>query len=392
MKAILFTWIFRSSKKFMSNIRRFIPVSQPLLDDSEKDHILLALEDGAISGLFGNELDKFEEEFSNYCGTKFGVSTSSGTTALHLALSVLDIKAGDEVLISTYTNMATFFAALYQGATPVPIDSEQGTWNMDPALLEDKITHNTKAIIVVHIFGHPVNMKPILEISRKYNLYVIEDCAQAHGAEFNGEKVGSLGDIGCFSFYANKIITTGEGGMLVTDDKLLAERARSVKSLAFGSDNKFMHKELGYNYRMSNIQAAIGCAQLLKIDYIIKRKREIAELYNFHLNDVQELLLPVEQQGCKNVYWMYHIVQKESCTLTAKQVMESLFKDGIETRPGFIPFNMQEIFIKAGLTKESDCPVANHLALNSYYLPSGPELTSEEVLFIADSLKKILIG
>lgn len=371
----------------MSNIRSYIPVSQPLLDDKEKDQILSALGDGAVSGLFGNELDQFEESFSSYCGTNYGVTTSSGTTALHLAMSILDIKADDEVLISTYTNMATFFAALYQGATPIPIDIEQGTWNINPALLEEKITDKTKVIVVVHIFGHPVNMAPILELARKYNLYVIEDCAQAHGAEINGKKVGSFGDIGCFSFYANKIITTGEGGMLITNNKALAERARSVKSLAFGSDNKFMHKELGYNYRMSNIQAAIGCAQLSKIKYIIKRKREIAELYKYYLNDVQELLLPIEKKNYKNVYWMFHIILNEGCSLTAKKVMEKLLEDGIETRPGFIPFNMQEIFIKAGLTKEADCPIANYVASNSFYLPSGPELTEEEIIYITNKLK-----
>ncbi len=374
----------------MANIRQYIPVSQPLLDDNEADNILAALQEKAISGLFGNALQQFESGFSEYCESQYGVSTSSGTTALHLALSILDIGQDDEVLISSYTNMATFFAACYQGAIPIPIDSEIGTWNLNPELIEEKITVNTKAIIVVHIFGHPVDMDSIMEIARKHDLFVIEDCAQAHGAEYKGKKVGSIGDVGCFSFYANKIITTGEGGMVVTSKKELAERARSLKSLAFGIDNKFMHRELGYNYRMSNIQAAIGCSQLSKIDHIITRKREVAEQYNSNLSNVVQVMLPIEKPECKSVYWMYHIVHQENTDISAKEVMNKLLEIGIETRPGFIPFNMQDIFIKRHMANIPDCPVANYLATNSYYLPSGPEISSEEVDYISENMKMIL--
>ncbi len=373
----------------MENIRKYIPVSQPLLDDSEKQHVLAALNNGAISGLYGDALEQFETGFSNYCNSRYGISTSSGTTALHLVLAALNIGTGDEVLISTYTNMATFFSALYQGATPIPIDSYSGTWNLDPSLIEEKITAKTRAIVVVHIFGHPVDMDPIMEIAEKYSLYVIEDCAQAHGAQYKGRKVGSIGDAGCFSFYANKIVTTGEGGMLVTSNKELADRARSLKSLAFGTGNKFMHKEVGYNYRMSNLQAAVGCSQLNKIDLIIERKREIAGQYRTLLYDIPQIMLPIEKPGNKNVYWMYHIVHREACDITAQTVMNKLRDNGIETRPGFIPFNMQEIFIKEGMAHASDCPVANHLAANSYYLPSGPELTDNEVVYITNIYRRI---
>jgi perosamine synthetase len=374
----------------LSKPNKKIFVSQPFLKDKEGEFVIDALKSGAISGNFGEFIDKFENDFAGYCGCEYGVSTTSGTTALHLALAALKIGPGDEVLVSSFTNMATFFAVLYRGAKPIPIDIEPDTWNINPVLIKNKITPRTKAILVVHIYGHPVNMDPILEIAKKHGLFVVEDAAEAHGAEYKGKKVGSLGDIGCFSFYANKIITTGEGGMVTTNKKEYAERAKSLKSLAFGDDNKFMHKDIGFNYRMTNLQAAIGCAQLERIDFIIENKRKIADFYRKNLEDIPGIQLPAEKPYAKNVYWMFHIVLRGPLKGKRQCVMEELRKRGIETREAFIPYNMQEIFIKKGLTKKEDCPIANEVAENGFYLPSGPILSDEELSFVSESVKEII--
>ena len=288
--------------------------------------------------------------------------------------------------------MATFFAVLYQGARPVPIDIETDTLNMDTALLETKITPRSRAILVVHLFGHPVDMDRVNHIAKKYNLFVIEDCAEAHGALYKGKKVGSLGDAGCFSFYANKIITTGEGGMVTTNDAALAERMRSLKSLAFGDDLKFMHKDLGYNYRLSNLQASIGWAQVHKINQIISNKRRIALHYQRRLQDIRDIQLPVEKPYAKNVYWMYHIVMKNRNLEQRREIMKYLQEKGIETREGFIPYNLQNVFINRGLTKKEECPNANSVAYNSFYLPSGPILSEDEIDYVVDKLKEALLA
>lgn len=369
---------------------KYVPVSTPHIGEEEKKLVMDALEKGEVSGTHGEYIKKFEEGFSNYVHCKYGVAASNGTTALHLALAALGIGKEDEVLVSTFTNMAPCFAILYCGATPVPIDIEPDTWNMNPALLEEKITPNTKAILVVHIYGHPADMNPIFEIAKKHNLFVIEDAAEAHGAEYKGKKVGSLGDAGCFSFYANKIITTGEGGMVVTNNENIAEKARSLGSLAYGKENRFMHEDVGFNYRMTNLQAALGCAQIKNIDMVIEKKREIAHWYKEELKNVPELELPVEKEYAKNVYWMYHAVLKGKWEGKRSKVRKMLGEQGIETRDSFVPANAQKIFIERGFTKKEDCPVANKVGENGFYLPSGPELTEQEIQYVADALKSIM--
>lgn len=369
-----------------------IPVSSPFLDKTETEYVMSALSQGAISGYYGKYIDQFEKEFSNYSDCSYGVATNSGTTALHLALASLSIGNKDEVLVSSFTNMATYFAVLYQNAIPIPIDIEPDTWNIDHSLVEDKITARTKAILVVHIYGHPVDMDPIISIAKKYGLYVVEDCAEAHGALYKGRKVGSLGDIGCFSFYANKIVTTGEGGMVTTNNVELANKARSMKSLAFGVNNKFMHENIGFGYRMTNLQAAIGCAQLKKIDKIIDKKCKIAKYYNENLKGIEGLQLPVEKNYAKNVYWMYHVVINKEFGAPRGFVMEKLKDNGIETREAFIPYNMQEIFIRKGWVKGDECPNANYVAKNGFYIPSGPLLSEIELEYIVNAIKKIRKG
>ena len=367
-----------------------IPVSRPHLDDNDRKCVAETLAASEISGTAGTFIPEFESAFAEYCGVPHGVATTNGTAALHLALATLSIGPEDEILVSTLTNMATFFAVLYQGAKPVPVDVEPDTWNMNPALLEFLVTPRTKAILVVHLFGHPVDMDPVLSVARKHNLFVIEDAAEAHGAEYKGKRTGSLGDIGCFSFYANKIITTGEGGMLVTRDKKYADRARNLKSLAYGNENRFMHSDIGFNYRMTNMQAALGCSQLKRIDFSIESKRGIANFYNNALRDIADLQLPVEKPYAKNVYWMFHLVLRGGFKGKRVEVMRELKEKGVETRESFIPYNMQEIFLKKGLTEQDLCPVANDIGQNGFYLPSGPVLSEQELDYTATSLKEVL--
>jgi perosamine synthetase len=370
--------------------KKCVSVSQPVLGELESKYVNNALKDNAVSGFYGEYLSKFESGFSEYCGCRYGVSTTSGTTALHLAMLTLSIGEGDEVLVSSLTNMATFFAVLYTGAKPISVDIEKDTLNIDPKLIEKKITPRTKAILVVHLFGHPVDMHPVIEIARRHNLFIVEDCAQAHGAEYKGKKVGSFGDIGCFSFYANKILTTGEGGMIITNNSNYAERAAVLKSLAFGDKNKFMHEAVGYNYRMTNLQAALGCAQLERIEEIIKKKRVIANYYTERFLSNPYLQLPVEKSYAKNVYWMYFIVLKGILNEKRKLVMSLLAERGIETREGFIPYNMQNIFIEKGLAHFDECPVANNVAYSGFYLPSGSNLYDEDLEYVAENFIEII--
>lgn len=368
----------------------FVPVSKPNIGEEEIKNVNEAMRAGHISGTSGKFIEEFENKFAAYCGVKYGVAVSNGTVALHLALATLDIGKDDEVLVSTFTNMAPVFAILYQGAMPVPIDIEEDTWNLNPGFLEAKITPKTKAILVVHVYGHPADMDPILAIAKKHNLFVIEDAAEAHGAEYKNKRVGAFGDISCFSFYANKIITTGEGGMLVANNKEYVDKARSLRSLAYGRENRFMHEDVGFNYRMSNLQAAIGVAQLAKADNTIQKKRQIAEFYKNELSGIKDLRLPVEKDYAKNVYWMYHVVLRGSLAGKRETIRKALQEKGVETRESFVPGNMQKIFIERGLVKSDDCPVANYIGANGFYLPSGPDISREEMKYVTKSLRETI--
>lgn len=367
----------------------FVPVSRPLLGKEEAALVATAMERGEISGFSGDFIKKFEDEFAAFCGVKYAVAVSSGTTALHLALVTLNVGPGDEVLVSTFTNMATVFAILYQGATPIAIDSEPRTGNMNPELLAAKITTKTKAIMPVHIYGHPVDMDPVLALAKQHNLAVVEDVAEAHGATYRGKRTGSLGDIGCFSFYANKIVTTGEGGMLTTNNAAFAERARMLKSLAFGTSNKFMHQDIGYNYRLTNVQAAIGVAQMGKIEEILQRKKSMAEFYLNALQEIPDLQLPVTEDYATNVYWMFNVILRGRLADQRAAFMNKLKERGVDTREDFIPMNQQEIFVARGLAKPEDCPVANEWGQSGFYLPSGTEISNEELTYVAEQVKAV---
>jgi len=363
-----------------------IPVSKPDIGVLEKKYVNQALDEKSISGVFGTFIDRFEEEFAEFCETRYAVSCSNGTTALHLAMVSAGVKEGDEVLVSTLTNMATFFAVLYLGAKPVAVDIDLNTLTMDPIDLSRKISVRSKAIMVVHLFGHPTDMDQVNKLAKDHNLLVFEDCAEAHGSTYKNQKVGSLSNVGCFSFFANKNITTGEGGMITTNDIYIANKARNLKALAFGVSNKFMHQDVGFNYRMTNLQAAIGCGQMARANELINKRRLVARYYSerFHIFK-DHLNLPNEMSFARSSYWMYHIVLKSHFIEKRSLIMNSLKDLGIETREGFIPFNLQKIFIDRGMTKPSECPKANSIAYASFYLPTGPDISEKELDYVATS-------
>ncbi len=366
-----------------------IPVNEPLIGEEELRNVADCIKSGWISSK-GGYINTFEEEFSRYCGCKYGVTTTSGTTALHLAVASLGLKGGDEVILPTFTMIASAYAIIYSGARPVLVDSEPRTWNIDPKKIEEKITKRTKAIMPVHIYGHPCDMDPILEIARDHGLFVIEDCAEAHGAEYKGKRVGMLGDVGCFSFYANKIITTGEGGMLVTNSKEIYEKASLLKDLAHSKRQRFLHEELAYNYRMTNMQAAVGLAQLRKIDRHLGIKKRMAALYGKLLADTGGLTLPVEEPWATNVYWMYSIlVDRKEFGLPADGLMKRLAEKGIDTRSFFIPMHRQPVFRNLGLDTKGSYPVSERLSQQGLYLPSGLAITEEQISAVCEAVREI---
>lgn len=362
-----------------------IPVCEPFLVEKELEYVTDCLKTNWISSR-GKYIEEFERKFANYCGCKYGISTTSGTTAIHLALASLEIGPGDEVIVPTFTMISTVFAIVYTGAKPVLVDAEPQTWNIDVTKIEDKITKRTRAIMPVHIYGHPCDMDPIMELAMKYNLWVIEDAAEAHGAEYKGRKVGGIGQANCFSFYANKIITTGEGGMVITNDRQIAEKARGLKDLAHSKEKRFLHIDLGFNYRMTNIQAAIGLAQLERIDELVQRRRNNAYLYNSLLKDIGGIKLPPEKEWAKNVYWMYSILIKDEFGMSRDELMSKLGQKGIETRSFFIPMHRQPVFRNMGIFDKESYAIAEELSSKGLYLPSGSGLTEVEIRYITETL------
>jgi perosamine synthetase len=365
-----------------------IPVFTPELGAHELGNVVDAVRSGWISSK-GKFIKEFEEKFSNYCGCKYGVAVTSGTTAIHLALASLNIKPGDEIIIPNFTMIATALPVVYTGATPVFIDSEKETGNIDVSLIEKKITPKTKAIIPVHIYGHPCDMDEINQIAKRYNLKVIEDAAEAHGAEYKGKKCGSLSDIGCFSFYANKLITTGEGGMLVTNSEEIYKRAQFMKNLCFGESNRFLHEDIGFNYRMTNIQAALGVSQIKKIDSLLKKKIENARIYNFFLKNVEGVITPFEKSFVKNSYWMYGVRFDKRFGLELKEIKKRLFEKGVDTRDFFVGMNEQPVFKQKGLQLNDEFPVSKDWSETGIYLPSGLDLKEEDIRYICECIKGI---
>jgi perosamine synthetase len=363
-----------------------IPVFEAIIGEEEIEAVVAALRQGELSGLFGETIPRFEREFAAYCGCKHGIAVSSGTSALQLAVAAAGIGPGDEVLISASTNIATALAVIHNGAIPVPVDAEALTWNLDLNRIGQLVTERTRAIIPVHLFGHPVDMDGLMEIARRYDLLVIEDCAESHGATCRGRMTGSFGDMGCFSFYANKVITTGEGGMVTTNDDRLAERLRLLRNLAF-TQPRFRHEEAGYNFRMTGYQAAMGLAQLGKIEKIIAEKRRVAHTYDRYLRDIDGLQLPSEAAWARNVYWMYAVVVHPSFGMTRDQLIEWLREYEIDTRTFFCPMNQQPCLQRIPGFRSTPCPVADRLWETGLYLPSTHTLSEKSIEMITERVR-----
>ncbi|MDA2932519.1 DegT/DnrJ/EryC1/StrS family aminotransferase, partial [Nitrospinae bacterium AH-259-F20] len=361
----------------------------PLLGRKEAEYVAECIRTGWISSA-GRFVDEFERAWADYCGMKHGVAVSSGTAALQVAVGCLDLEPGDEVIMPTFTIISCAMAVVEMGGVPVLVDSDERTWCMDVGQVEDKITPRTRAIMVVHMYGHPVDMDPMLDLADKHGLAIIEDAAQVHGAEYTGRKCGGLGEISTFSFYSNKIITTGEGGMLLTNDDIHAEKARCLRNLCFIQERRFFHKRLGYNFRLTNMQAAVGLAQVQRVEELVARKRSIGAAYTERLCDIKVLQLPVEEPWAKNVYWMYGLVLDESTGLDAVAFAERLAERGVMTRPFFLGMHEQPVFHDMGLFKGEVYPIAERLARQGLYLPSGLPLTEEQIDTVCQAVRDSL--
>jgi len=378
----------------------FIPVNEPLLDGNEKDYLMKCIATGWISSE-GPFVSKFEEEFAARVRRKYGIAVANGSAALEVAVSALQIGRGDEVIMPTFTIISCAAAVVRAGAVPVLVDCDTLTWNMDVEKLRERIEYEIekkrnkklKAIMVVHIYGLPTDMNPILELAEKHNLKIIEDAAEMHGQTYRGRPCGSFGDISTFSFYPNKHITTGEGGMIVTDDEVLAERCRSLRNLCFQPEKRFVHRELGWNFRMTNLQAAVGLAQLERLNEFVSRKRLMGRLYSELLSDVQGIELPlVRKDYAENIYWVYGILIGDEVPWDAEEAMTRLEEERIGTRPFFWPMHEQPVFAKMGLFKNEHHPVAERIARRGFYIPSGLALTNNQIEMVAEAVKKIMQG
>jgi perosamine synthetase len=375
-----------------------IPVNEPSLDEREMVYVSECVRTGWVSSA-GRFINEFEERWAAYCNRRYGIAVSNGTTALQLAVACLELKPGDEVIMPSFTIVSCALAVIYNGGLPVLVDSDPKTWCMDVTQIEKKITPRTRAIMPVHIYGHPVDMDPVINLAEKHGLSIIEDAAEVHGAEYLSgrntnnsiwRRCGSFGSLSCFSFYANKLITTGEGGMVLTDDAILAEKARSLRNLCFQPDRRFYHQELGFNFRLTNLQAALGIAQLERIDEIVSRKRWMGKEYAHRLKDIKGLQLPVEESWARNVYWMYGVVVSEEMGMDASQFAQKLKEHEVETRPFFLGMHEQPIFHKRGLFLNERHPVAERLARQGLYFPSGLALTEEQLSQVCGAVHELL--
>jgi|TARA_B100000929_G_scaffold175813_1_gene139189 perosamine synthetase len=367
-----------------------VSVNEPHLLGNEKKYLLKCLKDGYISSS-GHFVKEFEKKFAKRVNRKFAISVSNGTAALQLAYEALNIKKKDEIILPAFTIISCILPVIRSGATPVLIDSDPTTWNMDVSKIESKITSKTKAIIAPHIYGLPIDMDPLLKIAKKYKLKVIEDSAEALGLKYKNKECGSFGDVSTFSFYANKHITTGEGGMIVTDDIKIAERCRSLRNICFNNKRRFLHYELGWNYRFTNLQSAIGLAQLEKLNRFIVKKRNIGKTYNKELSQIKIFQTPLDKKKyADNIYWVYGLVLKKNSPISLNTLMKKLKKNGIETRNFFWPLHQQPVLKKMGFFKKSKLPVSEYLSRNGFYLPTGLSITSKQQKYVINKLKKII--
>ncbi len=364
----------------MNQQHPFIPVAEPLLAGNELKYVTECVQSGWVSSL-GKYVRDFEQQFAAYCDAQYGVATFNGTVAIHLLAATLNLGPGDEVIMPGLTYVASANGIRYTGATPVFVDSERDTWNIDPATVEAAITPATKAIMAVHLYGHPADMAPLRDIADRHGLLLLEDAAEAHGARYRGRRVGGLSDAAIFSFYGNKIITTGEGGIIVTNNREWAERAFFLENQGRYNDNPYFHPEVAYNYRMTNIQAAIGLAQLEKIDDLLAIRRNNAAHYNRRLVEIPGLTLPPQAGWAENVYWMYSVIVEDEFGLSRDELRDQLRAAGIDTRPFFYPVHTLPMY-----NTGQSLPVAEELGRRGINLPSGATLTTEQIDYICDTL------
>ncbi len=367
-----------------------IPVNEPLLNGNEKKYLTECIDTGWISSE-GPFVSRFEQGIAARVSRRHGIAVSNGSVALEMAVAALGIGKGDEVIIPTFTIISCAAAVVRAGAVPALIDSDPITWNMDIKQIEARITSKTKAIMVVHIYGLPVDMDPILELAEKYHLLIIEDAAEMLGQTYKGRPCGSFGNISTVSFYPNKHVTTGEGGMVLTNDDVLAEKCRSLRNLCFQEKKRFIHEELGWNFRMTNLQAALGIAQLEQLDAFVAKKHKMGQKYTEMLSDIKSIDLPVQRTDyAENIYWVYGIVLKDEIPLDAEEVMKQLGKKGIGTRPFFWPMHEQPAFRKTALFEKESYPVAERISRRGFYIPSGLALTENQINEVSRALHEVL--
>ena len=369
----------------------FIPVNTPLLDGNEKKYLLECIDTGWISSE-GPFLKQFEDKMSAHVQRKYGVAVCNGSAALDIAMLSLGLEKGSEVIMPAFTIISCASAIVRAGCVPVLVDADPLTWNMDVNQIESKVTEKTKAIMVVHIYGVPVDMDPVIEIAKKYGLKIIEDAAEAHGLMYKDRPCGSFGIVSIFSFYPNKHVTTGEGGMVVTDDENIYKKCQGYRNLCFKPEKRFVHEELGWNFRMTNMQAALGLAQLEKLERHAEIKRNMGNKYIELLKNVDGIQLPVEKTAyADNIYWVFGIVLKDEVPMDAETAMKRLGEKGIGTRPFFWPMHEQPVFIKAGMFENEKYPVAERIARRGFYIPSGLGLSEVEMERVAAEVKNVCI-
>lgn len=367
----------------------FIPVNSPLLDGNEKKYLCECIDSGWISSE-GPFVRRFESEMAAYVGRKHGIAVSNGTAALEAAVLALNLESGSEVILPTFTIISCAQAVVKAGLTPVLVDCELDTWNMDVSQIEAKITKKTKAIMIVHIYGLPVDVDPVLRLADKYGLRIIEDAAEMHGQTYKGKQCGSFGDVSIFSFYPNKHITCGEGGMILTDDDDCAERCRGVRNLFF-STKRYVHEEIGSNFRMTNMQAALGCAQLEQIDRHLVRKREIGRKYYEGLKDIDNILLPLNQKEfSENIYWVFGIVLAKEYEMDSSQMMKLLAERGIGSRAFFYPMHMQPVFQRMRLFINESYPNSEYISQYGFYVPSGLGIRDDQIEYVIETIRQLL--
>lgn len=366
---------------------KHISIANPVFNGREKEYLTECIDTGWISAN-GRFIREFEEAFAEYCGVKYALAASNGTVTLHLILVALGVGPGDEVIMPSLTYVATANAVTYCGATPVFVDSIPDTWNIDPIAVEMAITPRTKAIIPVHLYGLPADMKPMMNLARKYNIVVIEDAAEAHGALYHGKCVGSIGHVGSFSFFGNKIITSGEGGMITTDDQALYEKMKILRSQGVDPNKKYWHSVIGFNYRMTNMQAAVGLAQLEQINWHLEERKRVTSLYQTYFSTLNDYIdLQSVPMNTTHVYWMNSILLKDRVTLTRDEVIKRMEAYNIETRPFFYPVHRMPPYFDSKV----QTPVAEALSQRGINLPSHALLTEQDIEYIMTCLKQIII-